>query len=341
MNIDEKLRLIKRNTQEIISKEELKKLLEEKEKPIVYLGTSVTGRPHIGYFTWAQKLNDFLNAGFKVKVLLADLHGALDNTPWPLLEKRFQYYSEVITGMIDSLGGNLDNFEIIKGSDFQLSKDYVLDLYKMSSEVTIRNAEKASSDVVKQGDNPKISGLIYPLMQALDEVYLDADVQLGAVDQRKIFVLAREFLPKIGYKQRVEVMIPFIRGLTPDGKMSSSNKASKIDLLDDFDTIKQKLKKAYCEEGNIENGVLDFARLLIMTQKQDKNEEFIIDRPEKFGGPLRFKTQDELKEAFASKQLHPMDLKQGVLEEVDKLLEPIRKRFIGKEQLIKDAYPDE
>ncbi|NCP79112.1 tyrosine--tRNA ligase [archaeon] len=340
MDVEERFKLIKRNTQEIISEEELLKLLKEKEKPVVYLGTSVTGRPHIGYFTWAQKLNDFLNAGFKVKVLLADLHGALDNTPWPLLEKRYEYYSIVIKGMIEALGGDLENFEIVKGSDFQLSKEYVLDLYKMSSEVTVRNAEKASSDVVKQGDNPKLSGLLYPLMQALDEVHLDVDVQLGAIDQRKIFVLAREFLPKLGEKPRVEVMIPFIRGLTPDGKMSSSNQASKIDLIDDYETIKNKLKKAYCEEGNIENGVLDFAKLLIMTQKQDKGEEFIIDRPEKWGGPLKFNTQEDLQEAFASKALHPMDLKSGVAEEVNKLLEPIRKNFEGKEELIKEAYPE-
>jgi len=340
MDLEEKLKLIKRNTQEIISEEELRKLLETKEQPTVYLGTSITGRPHIGYFSWVQKLNDFLNAGFKVKVLLADLHGALDNTPWDLLEKRFEYYSIVITSMIESLGGNLDNFEIVKGSDFQLSKDYVLDIFKMSSEVTMRNALKASSDVVKQGDNPKISGLIYPLMQALDEVYLDVDIQLGAVDQRKIFVLAREFLPKLGYKPRIEVMIPFIRGLTETGKMSSSDNSSKIDLIDDFNTIKSKLKKAYCEEGNPENGILDFAKLLIMTQKQDKGQEFIINRPEKWGGPLRFKTADELQEAFVSKNLHPMDLKQGVAEEVNKLLEPIRQKFVGKEQLIKEAYPE-
>ena len=340
MNTEEKINLIKRNTQEILTEEELRKLIETKEQPVVYLGTSITGRPHIGYFTWAQKLNDFLTAGFKVKVLLADLHGALDNTPWSLLDKRFEYYSIVITGMIEALGGNLDNFEIVKGSDFQLSKDYVLDLFKLSSEVTVRNAEKASSDVVKQGDNPKISGLIYPLMQALDEVHLDVDVQLGAVDQRKIFVLAREFLPKINQKSRVEVMIPFIRGLTPDGKMSSSNNASKIDLIDDFETIKQKIKKAYCEEGNPENGVLDFAKYLIMTQKQDKRQEFIIDRPEKWGGPLKFKTAQELEDAFVLKALHPMDLKNGVSEEVNKLLEPIRQKFVGKEDLIKAAYPE-
>jgi tyrosyl-tRNA synthetase len=177
-------------------------------------------------------------------------------------------------------------------------------------------------------------------MQALDEVYLNVDVQLGAVDQRKIFVLAREFLPKINEKPRVEVMTPFIRGLTPDGKMSSSNNESKIDLIDDFKTIKSKLNKAYCEEGNPENGVLDFAKIIIMTYMQDKGEPFVINRPDKFGGPLSFNTSKELHDAFVSKSLHPMDLKQGVAEEVNKLLEPIRQKFKGKEELISSAYPD-
>ncbi len=88
MDIEKRFELIKRNTQEIITEDELKTILKTKKKPVVYLGTSVTGRPHIGYFAWVQKLADFLNAGFKVKVLLADIHGALDNTPWDLLEKR-------------------------------------------------------------------------------------------------------------------------------------------------------------------------------------------------------------------------------------------------------------
>jgi len=338
MNLEDKLKLIKRNTQEIISEVELVELLKNKENPIVYLGTSITGRPHIGYFTWVQKLADFLKAGFKVKILLADLHGALDNCPWELLEKRYEYYVLVVSGMIESLGLNLDNIEFVKGSDIQLSKEYMLDLYKLSSFVTVRNATKAASDVVKMGDNPKLSGLIYPLMQALDEVYLDVDIQLGAKDQRKILVLAREFLPKIGHKRNVEIMTPFIRGLTQDGKMSSSIDNSKIDLLDTLEVIKKKLKGAYCLEGDIENGVVDFAKIIVMTIKEDNNEEFVIERPEKFGGTLRFKNAKQLEDAFSSKELHPLDLKNALALEVDKLLIPIRDKFKDKEQLIKDAY---
>ena len=77
-----------------------------------------------------------------------------------------------------------------------------------------------------------------------------------------------------------------------------------------------------------------------MTIKQDKGEEFIIKRPEKWGGNLSYKNYEELEKDFSAKQLHPMDLKQAVAEEINKLLEPIRKKIKGKEELVKKAYPE-
>jgi tyrosyl-tRNA synthetase len=216
----------------------------------------------------------------------------------------------------------------------------MMDVLRMSTLTSVRDVTKAASDVVKMGDNPKLSGLIYPILQALDEEYLEVDMQMGAVDQRKILVFAREFMPQLGYKRRIELMIPFIRGLTQEGKMSSSIKNSKIDLIDDEKSIKDKLKQAYCEEGNPENGVLEFAETVIMTQKSDKGETFVIERPEKWGGNLTFNTKEELHDAFVNKQLHPMDLKAGVAKELNLLLAPIRHKFKGKEHIIEDAYGD-
>ena len=59
MDIKEKLDLIRRNTQEIVTEEELEELLKTKKKPAVYLGTAITGRPHVAYFAWVIKLADF------------------------------------------------------------------------------------------------------------------------------------------------------------------------------------------------------------------------------------------------------------------------------------------
>src|SRR3989344_8642573 len=132
LSILEKLDIIKRNTAEIIGVDALEKLLHEKKQPSVYLGTAITGKPHIAYFLWALKLADFLKAGFQVKLLLADLHGALDNTPWDILEFRYQYYSKIINLMFKSIGADITNFQIVKGSSFQLKKEYMLDVLRMS-----------------------------------------------------------------------------------------------------------------------------------------------------------------------------------------------------------------
>lgn len=333
-----KFELVKRNTQEIITEEELLLLFKNKKQPLVYLGWSITGRPHIGYFVPVIKLADFLNAGFKVKLLLADLHGALDNTPWDVLEKRFQHYKNTISLMFKSIGAEIKNFEIVKGSDFQLNKDYFTDLLKLSTFTTINDAKRAGSEVVKFGDNPKLSGLIYPLMQSLDEEYLGVDIQYGGIDQRKILMFARENLSKLGYKSRIEVMTPLIPGLIGK-KMSASDPKSKIDLLDDEKTVIDKVRGAYCEEGIVEdNGVLAFFKYVIMVLKQDKKESFIVERLPKFGGNLVFKNYPEVEDAFIKKTLHPLDLKNAVAREINVLLEPLRKQKDKLEKVAKEGY---
>jgi tyrosyl-tRNA synthetase len=99
--------------------------------------------------------------------------------------------------------------------------------------------------------------------QALDEEYLGVDGQFGGVDQRKIFVFAEKYMPMLGYKKRFHLMNPMVPGLQGT-KMSSSDPASKIDLLDDPQAVKQKVKRAFCEEGNIENnGILSFAKMVL------------------------------------------------------------------------------
>lgn len=342
MNEEEKFELIKRNTAEIISEDELKELLKKKEQPSVYCGWSITGKPHVGYFLPIIKLADFLKAGLRVKLLLADLHGALDKTPWDLLEKRYEYYLNTIPLMLKCIGADINNFKIVKGSDYQTSSDYSFDLLKLSTFATIHDAKKASSDVVKQEDNPKLAGLIYPLMQALDEEYLEVDIQYGGQDQRKIMMFAREHLPKMKYPKRVEIMGPLIPGLAEGGKMSASIAHSKIDLLDTEETIKKKLNQAFCPEGQVEeNGVLALLKYVIMVLKEDNKEEFVIERPEKFGGTVKYSKYLDLERDYSEKKIHPMDLKNALAVELSKLLEPIREAMKGKENLLKEAYPEE
>ncbi len=339
LSVDERFELVKRNTSEILVEDELKKLLEEKKQPVVYWGTAPTGAPHIGYMLPMLKVADLLKAGFKVKILLADIHAALDNVDWNVLDDRYKYYEKIIPLLIQSVGVDTKNLEFVKGSSFQLEQYYFLDVLKLTTFNSVRDATRAASEVVKnvEGDSAKLSGLIYPLMQGLDEEYLKADAQLGGTDQRKIFVLARENNPKVGYKSRIEIMHVLIPGLIGK-KMSSSDNKTKIDLLDSPEVIKKKIKGAVCEEGNIDNGLLPFVKHVLMIIKQDKGEKFVIKRDEKFGGNLEYGNYEDLEKDFAEKKVHPLDLKNAVSEEIIEILKPIDKQRDKLQVLWDKAY---
>ena len=74
MKPEEKLTLLKRNTQEIVTEEELLALLRRKKKPAVYLGTAITGRPHIGNYFGAVKPQIELQDTHETYYFVADLH---------------------------------------------------------------------------------------------------------------------------------------------------------------------------------------------------------------------------------------------------------------------------
>ena len=135
-------------------------------------------------------------------ILLADIHGFLDNlkAPIELVAARAEYYRFVIRGILASVGAPLEKLRFVLGSEYQKSAVYTMDVYKMCSLVSEHDARKASSEVVKQSANPPLSGLIYAVLQVLDEEYLGVDVQFGGMDQRKLFAAATEWLPKLGYR---------------------------------------------------------------------------------------------------------------------------------------------
>ncbi|XP_049767790.1 tyrosine--tRNA ligase, cytoplasmic isoform X1 [Schistocerca cancellata] len=333
--------LIVRNTQEILGEDKLIAVLKERDCRI-YWGTATTGKPHVAYFVPMSKIADFLKAGCEVTILFADLHAYLDNmkAPWELLSLRAQYYEHVIKAMLSSIGVPLDKLKFIKGTDYQLSREYTLDVYRLSSVITEHDAKKAGAEVVKQVDHPLLSGLLYPGLQALDEEYLHVDAQFGGVDQRKIFTFAEKYLPQLGYSKRIHIMNPMVPGLA-GGKMSSSEEDSKIDLLDSPAAVKKKLKKAFCEPGNVQdNGVLAFAKHVLFPLFKE-GEGFTVQRAAEHGGNVTYSTYDSLEEAFRKEEVHPGDLKAGVEIYMNRLLDPIRKKFEEKELklLVEKAYP--
>lgn len=332
---NEAYELITKNLQEVLNPQIIKNVLEVEKRPLkVYWGTAPTGRPHCGYFVPMTKLAHFLKAGCEVTVLLADLHAFLDNMKAPLevVNYRAKYYEFVVKSILKSINVPIEKLKFVVGSSYQLEAKYTMDLFRLSNIVSQNDAKRAGADVVKQVSNPLLSGLIYPLMQALDEEYLAVDVQFGGVDQRKIFVLAEENLQALGYKKRAHLMNPMVPGLTQGGKMSASDPNSKIDVLEEPKQVKKKINSAYCAPGVVDdNGLLSFIEYVVAPIQELKYGpdyfNFPIERPEKFGGPITYTSFSQLKEDFKEQKLAPPDLKTGVSDIINKLLAPIREEF--------------
>ena len=301
--------MIKRNTVEIISEEELKELLKKDEKS-AYIGFEPSGKIHLGHYLQIKKMIDLQNAGFDITILLADLHAYL-NQKGELNEIR--EIGDYNRRVFEAMGLKA---KYVYGSEFQLDKDYTLNVYRLALKTTLKRARRSMELIAREDENPKVAEVLYPIMQVNDIYYLDVDVAVGGMEQRKIHALARELLPK----KVVCIHNPVLTGLDGEGKMSSS-KGNFIAVDDSPEEIRAKIKKAYCPAGVVEgNPIMEIAKYFL-------EYPLTINRPEKYGGDLVVNSYDELESLFKNKELHPMDLKNAVAEELIKILEPIRERL--------------
>src|SRR3989344_7438447 len=126
-DLAQRVDLILRNTQEVVTRDELLHLMATKQNPNVYWGTAPTGPIHIGYFIPGVKLSNFVSTGFNTTILIADIHAYLDaqKTPWDQLDKRSAYYEGVMRTMLGNLGVDTSRLKFVKGSEFQTSRQYV------------------------------------------------------------------------------------------------------------------------------------------------------------------------------------------------------------------------
>jgi len=341
MDTAERTELVTRFTEEVIEESEIESLFEGDE-PTAYIGYAPTGEMHIGHFTTMRKLADFIEAGVDVTVLIADLHAHLDDakSPFELLDARSEYYQTAIEAMIDAAGADPEGVSFVRGTEFQLEDPYTMDLYRMLAETTLSRAQRAGSEVVRQSENPKLGGLIYTLMQALDVAALDADIAYGGIDQRGIYMLAREQLPDHGYHKPSCVFAPLLSGLS-GGKMSASEAGSKINLTDDDEQVAEKINGAYCPAGEVDgNGVLEYLRFLVFPVFEERDRSLRIERPEEYGGDLEYDGYGALESAFVSGDLHPADLKPAAAAAISDVIDPVRGRLSEEPELLSAAYPE-
>ena len=321
--------LITRNADEVVTDEEVRELAESPEGKRVYVGYEPSGVLHVGHMLGANKLIDLQEAGFEVVILLADVHAYLNDKG---TFEEIRETAERMKAQFIAYGLEESNTEFVLGSSYQMDEGYVLDLHALELETTLSRAERAMAEI-KSGEHAKVSQVVYPLMQALDIEYLDLDLAVGGMDQRKVHVLAREVLPKLDYRSPTSIHTPIIADLgTGVGKMSSSTGVT-ISMEDSTEDLREKVNAAYCpptrdpepdEDGNErENPVLELFEYHVFP----RFETVVVERPEKYGGNLEYDRYDDLAADLEGGELHPADAKSALATYLDELIEPGRKKI--------------
>lgn len=319
MDLDKKIAIATRNAEEVVSIEELRTLLETKERPRAYVGYEPSGEIHLGHMITVNKLKDLQSIGFEIVVLLADIHAYL-NEKGTFEEIKKLAERNMKTFM--AFGLEEKNTKFILGSDYQLNKDYMLEILKLARITTLNRARRSMDEVSRRKEDPMVSQMIYPLMQSLDIAYLNIDVAVGGMDQRKIHMLARENLPILGYKAPICIHTPIISGL--DGEKMSKSKGNYISISDSAQEVEKKIMKAFCPPKVIEgNPIIDLAKHYVFPAYG----RIKIERDTKFGGDIEYDSFELLLEDYKNGSLHPLDLKKAIAKYLNATIDEARNRL--------------
>ncbi|WP_069808084.1 tyrosine--tRNA ligase [Vulcanisaeta thermophila] len=356
MDVEERLSLVMRYpTEEVLTPEELRQYFEMGVHLKHYIGFEISGFIHLGTgIVSLSKLVDLQRAGVEVSILLADIHSWLNNKLGGDLEliRRVanRYYVETFKRVIEVLGGDPGSVNFYMASDLYHNNDeywyLILDLARMTNLADIRHSLTILGR--KMGDSIPMSWLVYPLLQVADVFVIGSHIAHGGIDQRKAYVLAREVALKVRFfplrinNEQVKpialfhTLLPALnltgkesREELSEMKMSKSLPDTAIFLHDTPDAIRQKILRAYCPPRETRtNPVIELAHLFAF--REERREPFIIERPQEYGGGrLEFWSFDELVKAYGEGKIHPLDLKNAVINEVLRKMDPIIKWFQG------------
>lgn len=175
----------------------------------------------------------------------------------------------------------------------------------------------------------KTSQIFYPIMQCADIFFLNIDICSLGLDQRKVNALAIEYCDTIGRKLKpIIVSHHMLSGLDGSDKMAKSNPDAAIFMDDTDQDIKTKIKKAFCEPGNIKkNPILEYFKYIVF-EKEDNGVTISVFIPEtKSSNDVVYNKFEDLQRDFADCKVHPNDLKPAIQQYLKKYLDPVREYF--------------
>ena len=233
MDLDDQVAYLTKGAEEVLVEGELRAKLEKTQKTGRPLTIKVGFDPtapdlHLGHTVLLRKMRHFQDLGHRVVFLIGDFTGLIGD-PTGRSKTRPALTRDQI----------LENAETYKNQVFKILDPETTEvdfnsrwLETLSSQEWIRLCAKYTvarmlerddfSKRIQAGQPISIHELLYPLLQAYDSVFLEADIELGGSDQRFNLLVGRDIQREYGQSPQVLLMTPILEGLDGKEKMSKS-----------------------------------------------------------------------------------------------------------------------
>jgi tyrosyl-tRNA synthetase len=232
-SVDDQLAYLKKGAHEIIREEDLRAKLTKAlktGKPLrAKLGVDPTAPDiHLGHTVVIRKLKHFQDMGHIAVFLIGDFTAMVGDptgqseTRPPLSRDQVQAnaktYLEQVFKILDPA-----KTEIRYNSEW-LDKLSSYDIIRLAAKYRVaRMLEREDFHNRLQNQQPiSVHEFLYPLLVAYDSVVLEADVELGATEQKFNLLMGREIQREYGQESQVCMTMPILVGVDGSRKMSKS-----------------------------------------------------------------------------------------------------------------------
>jgi len=231
--ITQHLELIKENSVDLISEEELTLKLEnsfEKNKPLkLKIGFDPTAKDiHLGHTVLLRKLRKLQDLGHQVYLIIGDFTAKIGDPSQrtalrPVLtDKEIKANAATYTQQVFKILSRKKT-KIINNSIWYKKMGLSKFLSLLSSYTIARILERDDfSKRIKEGKPLTVLEIIYPLIQGYDSCKMEADIEFGGTDQKFNLIVGRHLQQTFGQPSQVVVTMPILVGLDGKNKMSKS-----------------------------------------------------------------------------------------------------------------------
>lgn len=227
-------------TENIISIDDtdIKTFLNNNRDINILWGVQPRDKPTLEFLIPIMQIMKFLKHGIKLTILLADIHELLESPhlDMNIIKYRCEAYKELITQLIELFDVNPGNIIFYYGSDFQTSSNYTMDIYKISSLTSIKDTYKSREidmtdiDISINSSDKKMTNMLYPILQALDEKYTNCDAFYGSITQKNMCMFSKNLMKN--FRNNEKNIVYMLQDIT---------KKIDISFFDPMDTVINKL----------------------------------------------------------------------------------------------------